>query len=174
VYSVVIDRWEGRAHRPGISVPRHTSNSSCAASQVMQATTALAKNRTYIRLERYVVSELVRDSAVSSLEINMLRDVSRYWIDLIAAPRRKRRCLDTAETAYIDLTRMGMDIFGVSASAMMVGLIKESTAERNVAVAAPSVTTTQPGSPTRWITAVGPYWLWPSSDISYRTPGLLR
>jgi len=89
----------------------------------MQATSALAKNHTCISDKGGMRVRACPRFGIIFLEINMQRDVNRYWPDLLAARLRKKGSLGTAETAYTNLTALGTatDTLGVSDCAMTAG-----------------------------------------------------
>lgn len=68
--------------------------------------------------------QMLRPSFVPPPEIRMLRDLTRYRVDLVAAAgAEKNRAEKLLEDAQIKLSVVASDIFGVSGRAMMAALI---------------------------------------------------
>jgi transposase len=78
--------------------------------------------------------QMLRPSFVPPPEIRMLRDLTRYRVDLVAAQTaEKNRVEKLLEDAQIKLSVVASDIFGVSGRAMMAALIAGQRDPRQLA-----------------------------------------
>jgi hypothetical protein len=78
--------------------------------------------------------QMLRPSFVPPPEIRMLRDLTRYRVDLVVAQTaEKNRAEKLLEDAQIKLSVVASDIFGVSGRAMMAALISGQRDPRQLA-----------------------------------------